>query len=946
MIEKFKQTDRTTFILFIFILFVFIMFVTGYKIKEGMSHYALQSNKITTLQLIDKELYSFTFTTNKFTNYDEIDKQENKFHQILKRVSSDLQKYNTDTSVLLKDISKNFQKKVEDLEYFKAQNSTLINSSHFLFDLQRTISDASEISLQAKNLTNETLFYILRYASSDYIDKKIIDKKLNKLKIIANNEKKQYLYTFYRHSKVMLQTLQSLKEVSQEIQINPLYQQIEMLKLHITRDYEKSLQYQTWLLNTFFFFAVFILFALILSHLESIKIKKELLAFKYAVEHSDNIVVITDIERKIIYVNETFEKATGYKAKEVLGENPRILKSDIQDENVYEELNTKLAKGEKWDGQFINKRKDGTILYEKASIVPVFIEGKLVNYIALKLDITAYIEKNKKLVQAATVFENTEEAIIIADAEGKVVSVNRAFTNIYGYMLKQIQGKNLSFLQSGAQDKYFYEDLWNQLLKNGIWKGKLVNISSAGELIPVWTTIKQITNDKGNVANYTAVQTDLRELETSQKKADYLAYHDALTELYNRTHFEEYLFHALAVARRNQTILAVLFVDLDRFKIINDTLGHDIGDEVLQGVASRLKATLRDSDFISRWGGDEFVVILENLESASDAAIVATNIIKNLAEPIKINEHSLVTTASVGIAIYPENGEDVNTLVKHADSAMYFAKETGKNNVRYYTKELSQNIQYKLNIDMELRSALQNNEFHMVFQPQYKLSTNSIFSIEALIRWQNPTLGNVPPDKFIPVAEENGVIITLGYFVFEESCKAFKQMHQSNTQIKYIAINVSSLQFKEPNLLENFLAILKRHNVKPSEIEIEITERFVMEQTVASMSILQNFRDHGFKISIDDFGTGYSSMSYLKQLPVDTIKIDKSFVDGIAQESSDNIVIEAIIALAKTLGYTVVSEGIETEEQEDFLSKANCDLGQGYLFSKPVRCEEIMERFH
>ncbi|ADN10055.1 EAL domain-containing protein [Sulfurimonas autotrophica] len=945
MIEKFKQADRTTFILFVFILFVFIMFANGYKIKESMSNFSLQSNKITTLQLIDKELYNFTFTANKFTNYDEVVKQEKKFQQTFKSLSNDLEKYNTDTSALLKDISKNFQKKVEDLEYFKAQNSALINSSHFLFDLHTTISDAPEISLQAKNLTNETLFYILRYASSDYIDKKSIDKKLNKLKIITHNEKSQYLYTFYRHSKVMLQTLQSLKEVSQEIQANPLYEQIKALKLHIIHDYERNLQHQTWLVGTFFLFTVFILFALILSHLESNKTKKELLAFKYAIEHSDNIVVMTDAEKKIVYVNETFEKATGYKAQEVLGQNPRILKSKPQDENIYKELNTKLAKGEKWEGQFINKRKDGTLLYEKASIVPIFLQGKLVNYIALKLDITEYIEQNKKLAQAATVFENTEEVIIIADVEGKVVSVNTAFTNIYGYTLEEIKGKNLSFLHSGVQEKSFYKDTWNQLIEYGIWKGKFVNKTKSGEIIPVWTTIKKITDSKGDVVNYIIVQTDLRELETSQAKADYLAYHDPLTGLYNRVNFEEYLKHALVVAHRNTSLLAILFIDLDRFKVINDTLGHDIGDEVLKAVASRLKTTLRESDFISRWGGDEFVVILENLASASDAAIIASNIIENLEEPINVAQHSLITTASIGIALYPENGEDSHTLIKHADSAMYLTKETGKNNFRYYTKELSEGIQHRLDIDMALRSALQNNELYMVFQPQYKLSTKTIHSAEALIRWQNPTLGNVPPDEFIPVAEENGTIIQLGYFVFEESCKAFKKMKHANSQIKYIAINVSSLQFKEAHLLETFLAIATRHNVKPHEIEIEITERFIMEHTIANMNILQNFRNHGFKISIDDFGTGYSSMSYLKQLPTDTIKIDKSFVDDIAHGSSDNVIIEAIIALSKTLGYVIVAEGIETQDQENFLSKANCDLGQGYLFSRPVTCKEIIENF-
>ncbi|WP_297443970.1 DAHL domain-containing protein [Sulfurimonas sp.] len=331
MIKRFKHADRTTLILFIFIIFIFIMFANAYKIKENMSHYSAQNNKITTLQLIDKELYDFTFTINRFTNYDKIEYEEEKFANILKSLRPHIQKHTQHIITLVENITTNFQKKVDDLEFFKAQNAALINSSHFLFDLHTTISNAPDISLQAKNISNETFFYILRYASSDYIDKDTVEMKLNKLKKIANKEKNQYLFTFYRHAKVMLQTLQSLKEVAQEIRTNPLYKQLEALKHHITAEYEMDLQHQTWLMLIFFFVTISILFLLIFSHLQSNKTKKELLAFKYAIEHSDNIVVITDAKRDIIYVNETFEKATKYKAEEVLGQNPRILKSDMQD---------------------------------------------------------------------------------------------------------------------------------------------------------------------------------------------------------------------------------------------------------------------------------------------------------------------------------------------------------------------------------------------------------------------------------------------------------------------------------------------------------------------------------------------------------------------------------------------------------------------------------------
>ncbi len=390
--------------------------------------------------------------------------------------------------------------------------------------------------------------------------------------------------------------------------------------------------------------------------------------------------------------------------------------------------------------------------------------------------------------------------------------------------------------------------MWNSIESEGLWQDKIINKTKCGLYIPIWSTIKAIKDTKGNVINYIAVQTDLREIESVQEKIDYLAYHDQLTGLYNRVHFEEYLEHALTIAKRKQENLALLFIDLDRFKVINDTLGHDIGDKVLIEVAKRLRHTLRESDFISRWGGDEFVIILENTTTPAVSAKIASHIIAAVKEPIQVNSHSLSTTASVGIALYPQNGDDAYSLVKHADSAMYLAKDKGKNQFQYYTKELSNEIQSRLNIELSLRDALKRDKFYLVFQPQYSLKTKE-------------------------------------------------------------------------------------------------TERFVMAPTLDNMSLLQNFRAKGFRISIDDFGTGYSSMAYLKNLPADTIKIDKTFVDDIEKGSADNAIIKAIIALSKTLGYSIVAEGIETKEEEDFLTEYECDYGQGYLFSRPILVEEVIKRF-
>jgi len=951
MIHFLKSLDRTTIILSIFILFIAILFSYIFQIEKKMNYYAEDNAKIVKLQLLDKELDNFSLATNKFSNYDIIDNKEKLFDTIFLELKDNLLLRHEQDDILLKLLNKiqhSYQTKIDDLEYFKASNASLLNSSHFLFDLQNTIVKRDDLSFKAKYLVNELLFYLLKYASSDYIDNSIIQQKLERLQTIAQREKNKYLHNFYIHAKQMLNTINALKKVSHEIHNNPLYAQLQELQIILTQNYNQEIFKQTLFAALFFIFTLLLLIFLILSHLQSVKTKQELFAFKVAIEHSDNTVVITDVNKHITYVNETFEKVTGYKQEEVLGKDPSILKSEIQTPSFYKELNDKLSKGQKWEGQFINKRKDGSLFYEKASIVPVFLNKKPLGFLALKLDISEYVEQNKKLAQAASVFENTEEAIIITDQDGKVLSINSAFSKIYGYKIEDIQGESLRFLHSNEQNDIFYKEMWKKIKEKGIWRGKIINKTKDGEFIPVWTTIKRILNDKGEVVNYTAIQTDLREIESSQAKADYLAYHDPLTGLANRINFEEYLKHALNIAKRNNSYLALLFIDLDRFKVINDTLGHDIGDNVLLAVATKLKKVLRESDFIARWGGDEFVVILENLHTASDAALVAKNIINALQTPLTIQKHKLLTTASIGISLYPDNGNDAQTLIKHADSAMYLAKDEGKNNYRYYTQDLSKEIQRKLDIDMQLHSALENQEMYLVFQTQYKLDTKEIYSAEALIRWENKKLGFVSPEQFIPIAEDSGTIIKIGYFVFEESCKALCKLQAAGIKLHYIAVNVSSIQFREKELLGNFLDILKKYQLSASNIEIEITERFMMEQTTQNMQLLQKFRDHGFKISIDDFGTGYSSMSYLKDLPVDTIKIDKSFVDDIGEESSNNVIIEAIIALAKTLGYGIVAEGIETKEQEKFLETLSCDLGQGYLFSKPkmlfILIEELLKK--
>ena len=431
----------------------------------------------------------------------------------------------------------------------------------------------------------------------------------------------------------------------------------------------------------------------------------------------------------------------------------------------------------------------------------------------------------------------------------------------------------------------------------------------------------------------------------NKKDIYHLAYHDILTDLPNRTAFEEKISFLIDKDKQN---FSVLFIDLDRFKVINDTLGHDIGDEMLIVLARRIFKVLGSDNFLSRIGGDEFVALIYHKEehfNHDKIVNILEDIAKTIREPMKIKEYSLYTTASIGIAMYPKDGKDKATLLKHADSAMYHAKDLGRDTYAFYNKALSVTMQRRLDLEQELIHGLENKEFSLHFQPQYDLFSNKIIGAEALVRWHNAVLGQVSPEEFIAVAEDTGMIVELGYFILREACKTYKEWEKEGISLPLIAINISSVQLRQSDAFEQFQKIINETKMNASHIEIELTERYIMEYTTQRLTILDDLRNIGCKISIDDFGTGYSSMSYLKSLEIDTIKIDKSFIMDLLINQDDLEVAKAIIVLSQSLGYKVVAEGIETLEQESLLRDYACDMGQGYYFAKPMTGEKFIAFF-
>ncbi len=433
------------------------------------------------------------------------------------------------------------------------------------------------------------------------------------------------------------------------------------------------------------------------------------------------------------------------------------------------------------------------------------------------------------------------------------------------------------------------------------------------------------------------------ERKRAEQGMRYLAHYDSLTGLANRTLFRERLDRALIRAKRSQSQVAILYIDLDRFKQINDTLGHEVGDDILVDISKRLTTCIRQDDTVARLGGDEFMLMLENINSQNDAALIAKKIIDVLVKPCMANGRELFITPSIGITIFPNDHMEANELLKNADAAMYRAKEKGRNRFQFYTEGMNQDSLQRMDMEASLRRALDNNEFVLHYQPKFDIKTQALTGAEALIRWNHPKMGMVPPFDFIPLAEETGLIVPIGEWVIKEACRNMQTWKLQGYDPIRIAVNLSPRQFYQSEIVDMILDCLIEHEVKPNEFEVEITEGLLMEDTETTISLLNKLKVWGLHISIDDFGTGYCSLGYLKNFPIDTLKIDRSFVKDIMTEPDDAAITQAIIALAHTLRLSVTAEGIETEDQLKFLKQHNCNEGQGYLYSKPIPAEELTQ---
>ncbi len=656
------------------------------------------------------------------------------------------------------------------------------------------------------------------------------------------------------------------------------------------------------------------------------------------------LISVADLAGRIIEVNDRFCEVSGYSRSELLGQNHNIINSGAHPSAFFSELWATISRGDIWRGDICNRSKNGALYWVDSAIVPVKdSHGQITRYISVRLEITERKKTEEELNLAAMVYQNSSEAMMIADSEVAIVSVNPAFTKVTGYTLEEVVGRNPHMLSSDRHDHDFYQAMWNEINTTGHWHGEIWNRRKNGEIYLEEITINTIYNDDGSAHRYVSLFSDITEQKKSEEMIWQQANFDTLTGLPNRRMFHDRLEQEIKKSHRSGLPMALMLLDLDRFKEVNDTLGHTQGDVLLVEAARRIAECVRESDTVARLGGDEFIVILSELEDVNSVERIAQKIIECLAVPFQLLQETVYVSASMGITLYPDDAQDVDVLIKNADQAMYVAKNSGRGRFNYFTAALQKAAQTRMRLLNDLRNALASKQLVVYYQPIVEMASGKIYKAEALLRWQHPERGMVSPAQFIPLAEESGLIHEMGDWVFHEATRELKRWRERFVPEFQISVNVSPVQFRqnEADHASSWISHLRAMDLPGQSLTIEITEGLLLNAEINVTEKLRSFREAGIQVALDDFGTGYSSLSYLKKFDIDYIKIDQSFVRNLVDDPDDKALCEAIVVMAHKLGLKVVAEGVETELQLDLLAAYGCDYAQGWLYSKAVPAGEF-----
>jgi len=684
------------------------------------------------------------------------------------------------------------------------------------------------------------------------------------------------------------------------------------------------------------------------QHRRIIEQARQLERLALVAERTTNMVIITDAQRNIVWVNNAFTAITGYVSEQAIGATPAaLLLCDRADAGTVESIRAALQQGVGARAQILGHTRDGSDLWLDLDVQPVrTTDGRLAGFVDVAVDITERRRNQAELRVAAIAFDALD-AIVITDSAQRILRVNHAFTRITGYTQQEAAGQTTGrLLRSGRHDDAFYAEMREALERHQHWQGEIWNRRKSGEIYPEWLSITAVTDDGGETTNYVAMFTDITQKKQADELIHNLAFYDPLTELPNRRLLLDRLQQTLAGCARHRRSAAVLFMDLDHFKELNDTKGHDVGDLLLVQVARRLRRCVRGNDTVARHGGDEFVVVLEDLsadpeEAATQAGNLAEKMRETICRPFTLGGHEHHCTTSIGISMLAGETLSVDELLKRADTAMYQAKRSGRNAIRYFDPQTHAAMQARVALEADLRKALPAGQFRLHYQRQVDLWGNTI-GAEVLLRWSHPQRGDVPPAQFIAAAEESELIVEIGQWVLEAACRQLKAW-EGDARLREIklAVNVSARQFRDVDFAARVCRVLAHSAVDPSRLKLELTESLVLVNVVEAASKMQALRNLGVGFAIDDFGTGQSSLAYLSRLPLDQLKIDQSFVRNAEDSPTDGVIVQTIIGMARNLGLDVIAEGVETDVQRDFLVRSGCKSFQGYLYGRPMPLEQF-----
>ena len=665
--------------------------------------------------------------------------------------------------------------------------------------------------------------------------------------------------------------------------------------------------------------------------------------YKRIVENLNEGIWVIDRFYKIQFVNQALAAMLGYQAEELLGRSVLKLFQGVDQATIKQQIaERKLARSAVYEIEVQNQQGNNVLIQVESA--PLFDwHGEFDGYVEGIKDLSEIRQQQLQLKMLSSAVEQSASMVIITDQDATIEYVNSKTCEISHYDKDELLGKNARIFRAEQMDIEVLTDLWAVVNSGRDWQGELQLRKKNSENIWVLVSISPVTNERGQISHFVIVCEDVSLLKEARSRMEELAYVDSLTGLANRMLFRDRLEQVLKGLSRSNSMAALLYLDLDNFKRINDSMGHDVGDALLMKVAENLRQCVRHQDTVARMGGDEFVILLTDIDGMSGASAVARKIMDTMAQPLQLLKKEILITPSIGITLAPTDSLNADILLKNADMAMYKAKSSGRNNYQFFTEEMNAQIIDHLTIENDLRQAIDNDGLYVKYQPKYTIKNKTLMGVEALVRWTHPTKGELMPDYFIPIAETAGLMIKLGKWVLRAACKEVKKMQQQAGCHLELAVNLSTRQFRDPDLIETIQDVLAETGFKAVDLELEITETTLMEQIDHAVVLMDRIKALGISIAIDDFGTGYSSLNYLKRLPIDALKIDKAFITDIPHDRDDMEISAAVIAMSHKLGIKVVAEGVSTQAHWGFLEQNNCDIAQGYLMGKPMMADELIE---